>query len=176
MTKATVEKIKRKKQDYRNTRARRVEHTDWYQVLVGFTCQHCGAEVSSNPAASGVVNRNHCPYCLWSKHVDLNQSGDRLNACKEGMRPIGLTFKRVKNKYGSTLGELQVIHCCTGCGGYAINRIAADDDAELLWQLFEDGLRFSAERLAALARIEIEPAGEAQKAVVYQRLFGFLEN
>ncbi|MFN2146641.1 MAG: RNHCP domain-containing protein, partial [Anaerolineales bacterium] len=28
-----------------------------------FICEHCGAEVS------GVGFTNHCPVCLWSKHV-----------------------------------------------------------------------------------------------------------
>ena len=168
MTSKNIEKIKRKKQNYRKQTNHRVERTEWYQVLVGFTCQHCGAPVSSDVVISGVKNRNHCPYCLWSKHVDLYQSGDRLNVCKAPMRPIGLTFKQERNKYGSNLGELQVIHRCSGCDGLSINRIAADDDNELLWSLFEDGLRFN-----KVLDGNIQPARKEDKAVVYQRLFGW---
>ncbi len=167
MTSRNIEKIKQKKQPYRKQTARRVERTEWYQVLIGFTCQHCDAPVSSDEGLSGVKNRNHCPYCLWSKHVDLYHAGDRLNACKAPMRPIGLTFKQERNKYGSGLGELQVIHQCSACDAFSINRIAADDDSELLWVLYEEGLRFN----KVLDR-NIQYAGKEDKALVYQRLFG----
>ena len=32
-----------------------------------FTCVHCGAEV----LPMGKSSRNHCPFCLWSLHVDI---------------------------------------------------------------------------------------------------------
>jgi hypothetical protein len=32
-----------------------------------FVCEHCGKAVE--PLAKGSY-RNHCPHCLWSKHVD----------------------------------------------------------------------------------------------------------
>ena len=32
-----------------------------------FTCEHCGATVKGNGYT------NHCPMCLWSKHVDVDQ-------------------------------------------------------------------------------------------------------
>jgi hypothetical protein len=94
-----------------------------------FTCQHCGRYVSARTAVSGVVNRNHCPYCLHSRHVDLFKAGDRLNACKGLMAPVGLTLKRSRDKYATgARGELMLVHHCTACGGLSINRIAADDD------------------------------------------------
>ena len=37
----------------------------------GFQCGHCRNFVNAEPFISGVKNRNHCPCCLWSKHVDL---------------------------------------------------------------------------------------------------------
>jgi hypothetical protein len=46
-----------------------------------FKCGHCHAFVSMEPILSGVQNRNHCPYCLWSRHLDLYEAGDRLSAC-----------------------------------------------------------------------------------------------
>ena len=49
-----------------------------------FVCEYCGKNV---PVAKTSC-RNHCPYCLSSKHVDINP-GDRANPCKGKMKPIG---------------------------------------------------------------------------------------
>jgi RNHCP domain-containing protein len=105
-----------------------------------FTCRHCQRPVSTDPARSGVNNRNHCPHCLWSKHVDLHVSGDRLAACKGTMRPVGLTCKQVHKKYPGQPGELMLVHQCTDCGALSINRLAADDGAALVWEVFKDSL------------------------------------
>jgi hypothetical protein len=102
-----------------------------------FLCRYCHASVSTHPLISGVQNRNHCPYCLWSRHVDHAKAGDRLSACKAIMQPIGLTIKRSYDKYGkSRLGELMLIHRCSECGKLSINRIAADDLPERLMEVF----------------------------------------
>ena len=58
-----------------------------------FRCVYCGNFVSAAALFAGVKNRNHCPYCLWSRHLDLFEAGDRLSACKAPMRPIGVTVK-----------------------------------------------------------------------------------
>jgi len=80
----------------------------------------------------GTANRNHCNLCLWSKHVD-DKKGDRGAMCQAAMRPIGLTF-RIEST--GRLGEIMLIHDCSGCSKISINRIAADDiDAEIL-QIF----------------------------------------
>jgi hypothetical protein len=39
-----------------------------------FVCVHCGKEVKP----LGYTSRDHCPFCLWSVHVDVNP-GDRAN-------------------------------------------------------------------------------------------------
>lgn len=102
-----------------------------------FICRQCQADVYTQPLISGVKNRNHCPYCLWSRHVDHIQPGDRMSACKAIMQPIGLTMKRGHNKYGGrTFGELMLIHRCSECGKLSINRIAADDQIERLMDIF----------------------------------------
>ncbi|HEY4722578.1 MAG TPA: RNHCP domain-containing protein, partial [Anaerolineae bacterium] len=64
-----------------------------------FVCVHCRNFVSAQAVLSGVRNRNHCPYCLSSRHLDLYAAGDRLSACKARMKPIGLTLKRQSKKY-----------------------------------------------------------------------------
>src|SRR6187549_2977857 len=107
-----------------------------------FKCGNCGALVSSMNMLSGVQNRNHCPYCLWSRHLDLYSAGDRLSACKAGMKPVGLTMKKSRNKYQlSPRGELMLVHACTDCESISINRIAADDDLEMILAAFQSSLR-----------------------------------
>lgn len=103
---------------------------------VGFKCLHCHQEVSVAIHLSGVNNRNHCPYCLWSRHLDLHTAGDRLAACKGKMQPIGLTLKHTRNKYArEAQGELMLIHWCIECQHVCINRIAADDDARTIMEI-----------------------------------------
>lgn len=104
-----------------------------------FRCLHCRRPVLTDWTISGVRNRNHCPYCLHSRHLDLRRPGDRLAACKGAMAPVGLTLKRVHKKYGPQTGELMLIHACRECGQVSINRIAADDD----WGMVMDVLRGS---------------------------------
>ena len=116
-----------------------------------FTCKHCGHFVSARTAISGVVNRNHCPYCLHSRHVDLFEAGDRLCACKGLMAPLGLTLKRSRDKYASERqGELMLVHRCTACGALSINRIAADDDTVKIM----DSLNHRSEALAQFCQAE----------------------
>jgi hypothetical protein len=103
-----------------------------------FRCAHCHALVSSAHLLSGVNNRNHCPYCLWSRHLDLFAAGDRLSACKAPMKPIGLTMKKDRNKYRASRGELMLIHECLDCQTLSINRIAADDDSETVMAVFQE--------------------------------------
>jgi hypothetical protein len=106
-----------------------------------FKCAHCHVLVSSAHILSGVNNRNHCPYCLWSCHLDLYAAGDRLSACKAPMKPIGLTTKTGRNKYQrDARGELMLIHQCMDCKTLSINRIAADDDSETVLAVFEESL------------------------------------
>ena len=88
----------------------------------GFKCSHCKQWVSIN-GHMGTANRNHCPLCLWSKHVD-EQKGDREATCLGGMRPIGLTFK---HEGWERQGELMLVHECADCQKLSINRIARDD-------------------------------------------------
>ncbi len=138
------------------------------QAVDGFTCKHCGWFVSSITAVSGVVNRNHCPYCLWSRHLDLFEAGDRLCACKALMRPVGLALKKTRKKYGRAgLGELMLVHQCTDCGGVSLNRLAADDDPQAIVEIFERSLQ-----LDHLAAAQIEILTEDSRDLVMGQLFG----
>lgn len=84
-----------------------------------FVCEKCGHEVVGNGYT------NHCPECLWSKHVDISP-GDRANTCAGMMEPIG-----VKKK-----GEEYIItHKCTKCGFEKPNKAVREDSFDMLIQI-----------------------------------------
>ena len=125
------------------TNAHRSGRDREHERLFGdFECGQCRLRVSAEPRLSGVQNRNHCPYCLWSKHVDLREAGDRLCACKGLMRPVGLALKRTKKKYAAAgaRGELLLAHQCAACGAVSLNRVAADDSPARLREVWEASL------------------------------------
>ena len=139
----------------------------------GFTCRHCGLYVHSDPALAGVQNRNHCPYCLWSRHLDWRIAGDRLAGCRAAMQPIGLTLKRSRNKYAVARdGELMLIHRCTICAKVAINRIAADDNVAAILQIFDSSILASATSQAELDRLGVSMLVAGDADLVWERLFG----
>ena len=80
----------------------------------GFICEHCQKEVSP----LGYTSRDHCPYCLYSKHVDINP-GDRENPCKGLLKPIGI--EKFKDTY-------KIRYQCETCKKEHKNIIAKDDD------------------------------------------------
>jgi RNHCP domain len=140
-----------------------------------FRCKTCHAHVHTLPALSGVQNRNHCPYCLWSRHVDLYDAGDRLSACKAPMEPIGLTIKESRNKYGSIFhGELMLIHHCNECGAVSINRIAADDMLETLLGIFDLSADLDRPRRLMLDHQGIHLLED--ETIVKKQLYGCFQN
>lgn len=158
----------------RQARRRSRPRSPWQRKLEqeaeGFQCAHCRVYVSSSPLLAGVNNRNHCPYCLWSRHLDLNAAGDRLAACRQSMRPVGLALKRTTKKYGNQgQGELMLVHECLDCGKLSINRIAADDLADTILEVFEQSI---AAEPAHLQNCGLHLLGRAEKELVIERLFG----
>lgn len=81
-----------------------------------FTCTRCGTDVV------GDGYTNHCPVCLYSRHVD-NAPGDRANPCRGPMRPIGVDRKA---------GRIVLIHRCERCGEERRCRAADDDDTDAI--------------------------------------------
>lgn len=138
----------------------------------GFLCKHCRAIVSPAGFPSGVRNRNHCPYCLWSRHLDLQAAGDRLSACKSPMEPIGLTVKATRKKYGPGRGELMLVHACIECGKVSINRIAADDHPGTILAVFEGSSRLDASTRTRLEAGGIRALTSLDGEVVQAQLFG----
>ncbi len=88
----------------------------------GFVCIHCGKEVKP----LGYSSRNHCPFCLTSRHVDINP-GDRACECGGELVPI-------KAEPDAKRGFI-IIHKCQKCGAIRRNRAAEDDDRMLLIKL-----------------------------------------
>jgi hypothetical protein len=120
-----------------------------------------------------VQNRNHCPGCLWSRHLDWRSAGDRLSICRAAMRPVGLTTKRGRNKYARERdGELMLIHQCAACEAVVINRIAADDSAVAVLALFESSHEPSAAFQNQLDDSGVSILTARDDDLVRRRLFG----
>ena len=88
----------------------------------GFICEYCNKKVEK----LGYTSRNHCPYCLHSKHVDINP-GDRKEECKGELEPIGL---EIDSKKGYV-----IVFKCKKCGAIRKNKSAEDDNKDLIIQL-----------------------------------------
>lgn len=86
-----------------------------------FVCENCKKKVDKLNYSS----RDHCPFCLYSKHVDINP-GDRANNCKGLLKPIGI--EKFKDSY-------KIIYQCQKCGYLHKNIVAKDDDFNLIIEL-----------------------------------------
>jgi len=92
------------------------------RTIENFTCEHCGQHVQ------GDGYTNHCPRCLWSKHVDV-EPGDRADVCTGMMEPIGLE--------GAT-GKYRIIQCCEKCGVTRPIAVAKNDDMKAVLAIAEN--------------------------------------
>jgi hypothetical protein len=81
-----------------------------------FICENCGEKVRGNGYT------NHCPKCLWSKHVDIDP-GDRKSECDGMMEPIFLDYSN---------GIFSIIHKCLKCGKEKKNASSSEDDTDIL--------------------------------------------
>ena len=86
-----------------------------------FICENCNRQVEKLDYSA----RDHCPYCLYSKHVDINP-GDRANECKGLLQPIEI--EKFKNTY-------KIIYKCNKCNKTHKNIMAIDDDFNLIIKL-----------------------------------------
>jgi len=84
-----------------------------------FICENCGTLVKGNGYT------NHCPNCLYSKHVDINP-GDRSCICGGLMKPVDLLQKN---------GEFIIVHKCEKCGFERKNKVDENDSKEALLKL-----------------------------------------
>ena len=86
-----------------------------------FICENCGSNVDVLKYSA----RDHCPNCLYSKHVDI-MPGDRANTCLGLMKPIGI--EKYKNTY-------KIIYKCSKCNQIHKNVMANDDNYDLIIKL-----------------------------------------
>lgn len=87
--------------------------------IENFVCANCGKKVTGNGYT------NHCPNCLYSKHVDINP-GDRAAKCQGLMKPTTIEQKD---------GEYIITHRCFICGFEKKNKAAKDDNFEELLKI-----------------------------------------
>lgn len=86
-----------------------------------FECGHCRRKVPKLHYTA----RDHCPYCLHSRHVDIHP-GDRACTCGGDLVPTGI--RKHKKNY-------QILYVCAACGQKKANIAADDDDMSLIIQL-----------------------------------------
>ena len=79
-----------------------------------FICENCHKKVEK----LNYTSRDHCPYCLYSKHIDINP-GDRKNTCLGLLKPIDI--EKFKDTY-------KIIYKCEKCNEIHKNIIAKDDN------------------------------------------------
>jgi hypothetical protein len=85
-----------------------------------FTCMACHREVPPH----GRTARDHCPYCLKSRHVD-DVPGDRANPCGGRMDPFEVVVR----------GQDVVIrYACTRCRAEKQVRAVLDGDVPDDWE------------------------------------------
>lgn len=94
------------------------------RTIEDFLCEHCGFEVHGNGYT------NHCPKCLWSKHVDVNP-GDREEKCGSLMKPVSYEKK----------GEgYYITHVCIGCGFSRKNSFGKNDSFDALLEIAKNDI------------------------------------
>ncbi len=136
----------------------------------GFKCSHCKQFVVINDIM-GTVNRNHCNWCLWSKHVD-EAKGDRRSNCNGGMKPVGLTFK---HEGQGRIGEIMLIHLCSSCQKISINRVARDDPEHKIVEIFKESFSLDNSIRQRLDKARIYLSSEIDEQELNIQLFGDLQ-
>ena len=86
-----------------------------------FICENCYKQVEK----LNYTARDHCPHCLYSKHLDINP-GDRLNDCQGLLKPIAI--EKFKNTY-------KIIYKCEKCNQPHKNIMAIDDNYDKIIEL-----------------------------------------
>ena len=87
-----------------------------------FICENCKKEITPLKYTA----RDHCPHCLYSKHLDINP-GDRLSTCHGMLVPIGIEKSKKEN--------YKIIYRCSKCNEVKRNIQANDDNMDLIIKL-----------------------------------------
>lgn len=84
-----------------------------------FRCEHCGELVEGNGYT------DHCPRCLYSKHVDKNP-GDRSEDCNGLMKPVGIEIKS---------RNYVILYRCEKCGFKRRMKAIKEDNMNVIMEL-----------------------------------------
>ncbi|TSC94205.1 MAG: hypothetical protein Athens071425_227 [Parcubacteria group bacterium Athens0714_25] len=98
-----------------------MDNKKFQRNIEDFVCGNCGAQIEGNGYT------NHCPFCLWSKHVDKNP-GDREEKCHGMMKPVSIQMKN---------GKQIIIHKCQKCGFEKSNKVSKTDNFEKILELMK---------------------------------------
>ncbi len=98
-----------------------------------FICNNCGFKV----APLGYTARDHCPHCLYSKHVDVFP-GDRGSTCQGELIPIAV---EINKKAG-----YKIVYRCLKCKSVTKNIMAEDDDMDLVIELSTNQISYSEDK------------------------------
>lgn len=90
-----------------------------------FHCEVCGKNVK------GDGYTDHCPNCLYSKHVDF-YPGDRKADCGGLMEPIGVRHKNEK---------WQILYRCQKCKYKRVNQVDPQDNQEKITEFSQQPVR-----------------------------------
>lgn len=90
------------------------------RIIEDFVCNTCGTRVTGNGYT------NHCPKCLWSKHVDV-APGDRASLCGGAMAPMSVIV--------SSGGVYRIVHKCARCRFSRAQDAGKSDNIERLIEL-----------------------------------------
>lgn len=95
------------------------------RIIENFICGNCGNKVI------GDGYTDHCPKCLWGKHVDEEIPGDRASDCQGLMKPVGAKLKTSNLNF-------KIKYKCTKCRHVFNVREGKDDDRESLMELLNN--------------------------------------
>ena len=90
-----------------------------------FVCEVCHKKVEK----LGYTARDHCPYCLSSKHLDINP-GDRLCDCHGTLVPLAIE-SAPKDKF-------KIVYRCNKCGMIKRNVAAVDDNFDKILEIMSN--------------------------------------
>ncbi len=91
------------------------------RVVEDFVCQHCGSKVTGNGYT------DHCPVCLWGRHMDRDFPGDRASDCRGLMKPVRVLYVK---------GIYRIEYICEKCSHTFVVDAASEDSKEALLALF----------------------------------------
>jgi ribosomal protein L37AE/L43A len=86
---------------------------NFIKKIENFKCENCGERVI------GDGYTDHCPRCLWGRHMDEEVPGDRASGCKGLMKPEYAEY---------VSGQRKIHYKCLSCGHKFVVREGKNDD------------------------------------------------